>query len=43
VTLWGSRETWYWCHGLISLWHFQCLHMGKIDVITFKYVIIMTY
>jgi hypothetical protein len=21
-------------HGLISLWHFQCLRMGKIDVIT---------
>ena len=26
-------------HGLISLWHFRCLRMGKIDVITYKYVI----
>ena len=23
----------------ISLWHFRCLGMGKIDVITYKYVI----
>ena len=31
-------------HGLISLWHFRCLRMGKIDVITYKYVInIFTY
>ena len=28
-------------HGLISLWHFRCLRMGKIDVITYKYVIII--
>jgi hypothetical protein len=27
-------------HGLLLLWHFRCLHMGKIDVITYKYVII---
>ena len=27
-------------HGLISLWHFWCLCMGKIDVFTYKYVII---
>jgi hypothetical protein len=26
-------------HGMISLWHFRCLRMGKIDVITYKYVI----
>jgi len=26
-------------HRLISLWHFRCLSMGKIDVITYKYVI----
>jgi hypothetical protein len=26
-------------HGLISLWHFRCLRMGKIDVITYKDVI----
>ena len=26
-------------HWLISLWHFRCLRMGKIDVITYKYVI----
>ena len=26
-------------HGQISLWHFRCLRMGKIDVITYKYVI----
>jgi len=26
-------------HGLISLWYFRCLRMGKIDVITYKYVI----
>ena len=25
--------------GMISLWHFRCLRMGKIDVITYKYVI----
>jgi hypothetical protein len=24
----------------ISLWYFRCLRMGKIDVITYKYVII---
>jgi hypothetical protein len=28
------------CHGLISLWHFRSLRMGKIDVIIYKYVII---
>jgi hypothetical protein len=28
--------------GGISLWHFQYLHMGKIDVITYKYVIHVT-
>ena len=28
-------------HGLISLWYFRCLRMGKIDVITYKYVIII--
>jgi hypothetical protein len=27
-------------HGLLSQWHFRCLRMGKIDVITYKYVII---
>jgi hypothetical protein len=26
-------------HGLISLWHIRRLRMGKIDVITYKYVI----
>jgi hypothetical protein len=26
-------------HGLISLWHFRCLRMVKIGVITYKYVI----
>jgi hypothetical protein len=26
-------------HGMISLWHFRWLCMGKIDVITYKYVI----
>jgi hypothetical protein len=26
-------------HGLISLWHFRCLRMGKIDVVTYKDVI----
>jgi hypothetical protein len=26
-------------HGLISLWFFRCLRMGKIDGITYKYVI----
>ena len=44
VTSWGSRETWYRViRGLprwqILLWHFRCLCMGKIDVITYKYVI----
>jgi hypothetical protein len=29
--------------GLISRWHFRCLRMGKIDVITYKYVIIYIY
>jgi len=28
-------------HGLISLWQFRCLRIGKIDVITYKYVIDM--
>ena len=45
VTSWGSQEAWYrviralprW---QISLWHFRCLRMGKIDVITYKYAII---
>jgi hypothetical protein len=27
----------------ISLWHFRCLRMGKIDVITYKYVINIDY
>jgi hypothetical protein len=44
MTSWGSREAWYrvirdlprW---QITLWHFRCLRMGKIDVITYKYVI----
>jgi len=49
VTSWCSREAWYrviWvlhpisAHGLISLWHFRCLRMRKIAVITYKYVII---
>ena len=26
-------------HELISLWFFRCLRNGKIDVITYKYVI----
>ena len=30
-------------HGLISLWHFRCLRMEKIDVITYKYVIKQVY
>ena len=30
-------------HGLISLWLIRCLRMGKIDVITYKYVIIKYY
>ena len=29
-------------HGLISLWHFRCLCIAKIDVITYKYVIMTT-
>jgi hypothetical protein len=45
VTSWGSREAWYRVIRVlprwqISLWHFWCLCMGKIDVITYKYVII---
>jgi hypothetical protein len=28
-------------HGMISLWHFWCLRMGKIDVNTYKYVIMV--
>ena len=28
-------------HGVISLWDFRCLRMGKIDVITYKYVIMI--
>ena len=28
-------------HGLLSQWHFWCLRMGKIDVITYKYVIMV--
>ena len=44
VTSWGSREAWYRVIGglswwQISLWHFRCLRRGKIDVITYKYVI----
>jgi hypothetical protein len=44
VTSWGSREAWYRVIRVlprwqISLWHFRCLRMGKIDVITYKYVI----
>ena len=44
VTSWGSREAWYRVIRVlprwqISLWHFWCLCMGKIDVITYKYVI----
>jgi hypothetical protein len=44
VTSWGSREAWYRVIRVlprwqISLWHFRCLCMGKIDVITYKYVI----
>ena len=26
-------------YGLISMWHFWCLRMDKMDVITYKYVI----
>ena len=45
VTSWGSREAWYCVIRVLPQWqislrHFRCLHMGKIDVITFKYVII---
>jgi hypothetical protein len=41
---WGSREACYRVIRVlppcqISLWHFRCLCMGKIDVITYKYVI----
>ena len=44
VTSWGSREAWYRVIRVlprwqISLWHFRCLRMVKIDVITYKYVI----
>jgi hypothetical protein len=40
----SSREPWYRVIRVlprwqISLWHFRCLRMGKMDVITFKYVI----
>ena len=46
VTSWGSREAWYRVIRVlprwqISLWHFRCLRKGKIDVITYKYVIKM--
>jgi hypothetical protein len=46
VTSWGSREAWYRVIRVlprwqISLWHFWCLRMGKIDVIAYKYVIKM--
>jgi hypothetical protein len=45
VTSRGSREAWYRVIRIlpqwqISLWHFRCLRMGKIDIITYKYVII---
>ena len=33
----------YLAHGLISLWHFRCLRIGKIDVITYTYVIKTIY
>jgi hypothetical protein len=44
VTSWGSREAWYRVIRVlprwqISLWHFRCLRMVKIDVITYKYMI----
>jgi len=48
VTSWNLREAWYRvirisppisANGLISLRHFRYLSMGKIDVITYKYVI----
>ena len=44
VTTWGSRDAWYRVIRVlprwqISLWQFRCLRMGKIDVITYKYVI----
>jgi len=44
VTSWGLISC-YQCfapisaHEMISLWHFRYLRMGKIDVITYKYVI----
>ena len=48
VTSWGSREAWYCVIRVlprwqISLWHFRCLRMGKIGVITYKYVINLFY
>ena len=48
VTSWGSREAWYCVIRVlprwqISLWHFRCLRKGKIDVITYKYVINLFY
>ena len=44
VMSWGSREAWYRVIRVlrrwqISLWHFPGLRLGKIDVITYKYVI----
>ena len=44
VTSWGSRKAWYRVIRVlhrwqISLWHFPCLRMGTIDVITYEYVI----
>ena len=45
---WGSREACYRVIRVlppcqISLWHFRCLCMDTIDVITYKYVIIYYY
>ena len=44
LTSWGSREACYRVIRVlprwqISLWHFRCLRMGKIDVIAYKDVI----